>query len=198
MAERIPSTLLAPLGDLAKWLDATRTQAIVVGGVAVSLLGRPRFTKDIDALVILAEQEWEAALTAAPMYGLVARIEQPLEFARRTRVLLLRHVESDIDIDIILGALPFEQNAVEHGQTHDVEGVNVRLPRVEDLLIMKAVAHRPRDMQDIDNLLKLHPEANTEFVKQWVREFARATAMSDLADDFERLVARHRSDQDAE
>lgn len=193
MTERVPQTLLAPLADLAKWLEATRTQAVIVGGVAVSFLGRPRFTQDIDALAILSEQQWESALAAAPAYGIVPRIEEPLEFARRTRVLLLRHTGSAIDIDVILGGLSFEQNAVEHGRVHKVSGVSVRLPRVEDLLIMKAVAHRPQDLQDIEGLLDAHPEANVETVRQWVREFAAATAMSDLIDDFERLLTRRKS-----
>jgi hypothetical protein len=35
----------------------------------------------------------------------------------------------------------------------------VRLPRIEDLLIMKAVARRPKDLQVIEGLLAAHPEA---------------------------------------
>lgn len=192
MTERVPQTLLAPLADLGRWLEATRTQAVIVGGVAVSFLGRPRFTHDIDALAILSEQAWEGALAAAPAYGIVPRIEKPLEFARRTRVLLLRHTPSAIDIDVILGGLAFEQSAVEHGRVSKVSGVSVRLPRVEDLLIMKAIAHRPQDMQDIEGLLDAHPDANLDSVRKWVREFATATAMSDLIDDFERMLERRK------
>jgi len=193
MTDRIPETLLAPLRDLGRWLEAAGMQAVIVGGIAVSFLGRPRFTQDIDALAILAEQEWAGALAIAANYGIVPRIEKPLEFARRTRVLLLRHTPSKIDIDLILGGLPFEHTAVEHGRVQKVGGVSVRLPRVEDLLIMKAVAHRPQDMQDIEGLLDAHPGANVEDVRRWVREFATATAMFDLIDDFERLLERRKS-----
>lgn len=192
MTEPVPEPLLAPLSDLVKWIEATGTQAIIVGGVAVSLLGRPRFTRDIDALTILAEREWEAALAAAPAYGIVARIAEPLEFARRARVLLLRHTKSAIDIDVILGGLPFERSAVEHGRNYTIGGVSVRLPQIEDLLIMKAVAHRPQDMQDIEGLLDAHPDADVETVRRWVREFATATTMSDLVEDFEKVLARRK------
>lgn len=109
-------------------------------------------------------------------------------------VLLLRHTQSSIDVDVILGALPFEYSAVEQGSVHTIGGVSVRLPRVEDLLIMKAVAHRPQDIQDIEGLLDAHPEADVGFVRGWVREFAAATAMSNLIDDFERLLARRQPD----
>ena len=66
------------------------------------------------------------------------------------------------------------------------------LPRVEDLLIMKAVAHRPQDMQDVQTLLEANPTVDVESVRRWVREFGIATAMSDLIGDFDNIVARWR------
>jgi hypothetical protein len=190
MSERLPATLLQPLGDLGRWLEAIHAQAVIVGGVAVSFLGQPRYTQDIDALVILPETEWEPALAVAARFGIVPRIDKPVDFARRARVLLLRHEGSSVDIDVILGGLPFEQSAVDHGQVYDVGGVSIRLPRIEDLLIMKAVAHRPQDLQDIEGLLNAHPHADVNAVRRWVGEFATATTMPDILQDFDRLLAR--------
>lgn len=190
MAERLPTNLLKPLLDLGRWLDAIKAQAVVVGGVAASFLGRPRFTQDIDALAIISESEWSEAVDVAASHGIVPRIDDAVEFARRSRVLLLRHQESAIDIDVILGGLPFEEDAVLNGQRYVIGGVTIRLPKVEDLLIMKAVAHRPRDLQDIEGLLLAHPDLDLGSVRQWVREFAAVTAMSDLIDDFDKLLAR--------
>lgn len=194
MAESPAPGLLAPLADLGRWLDATHTPSAVVGGVAVSLLSRPRFTQDIDALVWLSERDWEPVLAAARNFGIVPRIEDALGFARRTRVLLLRHAASGVEIDLILGGLALEQQVVEGARIIDVGGVTVRLPRVEHLLIMKAIAHRPRDQQDVASLLDAHPDADIELVRRWVREFALATAASDLVEDFERAVSLRRKD----
>lgn len=190
MSDRLRPGLLAPLADLGKWLQDIPAEAIIVGGIAASFLGRPRFTQDIDALAILAEVEWERAIAMARDYGIVPRIEDALEFARRARVILLRHSASAIDIDLILGGLSFEHSAVANGARYDISGVSIRLPRVEDLLVMKAVAHRPQDMQDVDGLLDVHPEVDVEAVRRWVREFATATAMSVLLEDFDKAVAR--------
>jgi hypothetical protein len=187
VAERLPGDLLKPLADLRSWLDAVHAQAVVVGG-----LGRPRFTQDIDALAILAEGEWEAAVRVAGAHGIVPRIDDPVAFARRSRVLLLRHRDSAIDIDLILGGLPFEEKAVENGRTHSIGGIEIRLPRVEDLLIMKAVAHRPRDLQDIESLLDAHPGVDLAPVRQWVSDFAAATSMADLLEDFDKIIARRK------
>jgi len=193
VVDRVPATLLAALADLVKWLDDAKMPSMVIGGVAASVLGRPRLTQDVDALAILPEGDWANAVATAAHYGIHPRIENPLDFARRSRVLLMRHAESGIDIDVTFGGLSFEQTAIDNSAIHDIGGLRVRLPRVEDLLIMKAIARRPKDLQDIEGLLAAHPEADVATVRQSIREFATAMSMSDMLDDFDNLVARSKS-----
>ncbi len=102
----------------------------------------------------------------------------------------MRHAESGIDIDVTFGGLLFEQAAIDNSNIHDIGGLRVRLPRVEDLLIMKAVARRPKDLQDIAGLLAAHPDIDVAAVRRWVSEFATAMSMSDMLDDFDKLVER--------
>lgn len=197
MAERVPTSLLGALADLVKWLESAQISAMVIGGVASSFLGRPRMTQDVDALAILPENKWDAATEAARNFGIVPRIDQAVDFARRSRVLLLKHAQSDIAIDVILGGLPFEQEAVDRARAHRVGDITVRLPRVEDLIIMKVIAHRDKDMQDVEGLLDAHPEVNFDEIRQYVSEFAAATSMSELIEDFERLLQRRKPKQPA-
>jgi hypothetical protein len=44
--------LLAVLRDLMAWVKAGKVQGVVIGGLAASLLGRPRLTRDVDMLVL--------------------------------------------------------------------------------------------------------------------------------------------------
>ena len=193
MVDRVPATLLAALADLVKWLDDTKVPSMIIGGVAASVLGRPRLTQDVDALAILPEADWANAVSSAARHGILPRVENALDFAHRSRVLLMRHAESGIDIDVTFGRLSFEQTAIDNSEVHDIGGLRVRLPRVEDLLIMKAVARRPKDLLDIEGLLAAHPDADVSAVRQWVREFATAMSMSDMLDDFDKVVARSKS-----
>ena len=190
MSERVPASLLVALGDLVNWLDAARVPSMVIGGIAASILGRPRLTQDIDALALLAESDWARAIDVAAHHGIVPRIENPLDFARRSRVLLMTHEASGIDMDIAFSSLSFEQTAIEMSEVHDVGGLRVHLPRIEDLLVMKAVAGRPKDLQDIEGLLAAHPNAKIAVARQWIREFAIAMSMPDILDEFDKLVAR--------
>jgi hypothetical protein len=190
--EALPASLKSALADLTDWLNASQIPSMVIGGIAASILGRPRLTQDIDALVILPETEWQKAIEGAATFGIVPRISDALAFARRSRVLLMRHAQSAIDLDITFGALPFEESAVKESRLYDIGGIHVKLPRVEDLLVMKAVARRPKDLEDIRELLTAHPTAEIAAARRWVREFSIATALPDMLLEFDRLVEERR------
>lgn len=107
-------------------------------------------------------------------------------------MLLLRHVATSIDIDAIFGGLSFEQSSVDNAVLRQIGGLDIPLPRVEDLLIMKAVAHRPQDMPDVKTLLDANPNVDVEPVRRWVREFGIASAMSNLIEDFDNAITHWR------
>jgi len=184
--------LLAALSDLVDWFAAEKVSGVIIGGVAASILGRPRLTRDVDVLVLLQEARWPEFLACGEAQGFVPRRSDVLAFARETRVLLLRHQQSGIDVDLVFGSLPFEDQAVARATWIDFEGVMIPLPSPEDLIIMKAVAHRPRDLEDIEALLATQPDLNIRRVRSWVKEFAAALDRPDILADLENSLARHR------
>ena len=78
--------LLAALRDLMRWFEKSEVPGIVIGGVAASLLGRPRFTRDVDALVLLDPEQWKDFLEFGEQCGFAARRPDALRFASRTRL----------------------------------------------------------------------------------------------------------------
>jgi hypothetical protein len=58
MASDVLVPLLAALRDLVNWWERERVGGLIIGGVAASLLGRPRMTRDIDAVVLIADEDW--------------------------------------------------------------------------------------------------------------------------------------------
>jgi hypothetical protein len=91
--EGLPGSLRSALADLTNWLNAAQIPSMVIGGVAASILGRPRLTRDIGALAILQESDWQRAIDGAVRFGIFPRIADALEFAQRSRVLLMRHAQ---------------------------------------------------------------------------------------------------------
>lgn len=47
--------LINALRDLMNWFETEHISGMVIGGVAASLLGRPRITRDVDILIQLEE-----------------------------------------------------------------------------------------------------------------------------------------------
>lgn len=188
-----PSTLaplLEALRDLARWLQDKRIPGTIIGGVAASILGRPRFTRDIDAVVLLGEESWPEFLSSGSSFGFQPRRTDALEFARKTRVLWVRHEQSGIDVDVSFGSLPFEKELIARAVWMDVGGVRAPLPTVEDLIILKAVAHRSRDLVDIESLVEVNTRLDVARIVRWVKDFASALEMPELLSDLEALLNR--------
>lgn len=168
------------LSDLLKWLKDC--PVIIIGGVAVSLLGRPRHTQDIDAMVLLDNEKWEGLIKSAGRYGFTTRIKDALKFAQRNRVLLMRH-RNGLGIDISFGALPFEEECISRARKVKFADIRVPIPTPEDLIIMKAVSHRTQDLMDIKSVMDAHPKLDVARIGRWVSEFARVLEMPEIWDD---------------
>lgn len=175
--------LSEPLAAVQRLLERFDEQGMIIGGVAVSLLGKPRLTGDVDAVLVLPLEEVASVIKVANEEGLVPRITDAEAFAQRSRVLLLRHQESTIKVDISFGFLPFEEEAVEHSVIHQAGTLSIRIPTPEDLIILKAVAHRPKDLEDIKNVIASNPNLDRARIEYWVHGFATALDMPELWQD---------------
>jgi hypothetical protein len=123
-----------------------------IGGLALQHWGEPRLTLDVDA-TLLTGIGWEAGFIDALLARFPARVASPMAFALRNRVLLLRS-STGIPLDVALGALPFEAEAVRRSQLVPFGAqVSLRLCSAEDLIVMKAFADRDRDWLDIEGVL---------------------------------------------
>ena len=183
-------SLLGPLEALLNFLSSAGVRNLIIGGIAASLLGKPRFTADIDGLIFLPKGDVENFLKKAANYGLFPRIKRAAEFAQRSRVVLLKHKGSGVNIDLSLGSLPFEVEALGRGKVFKKGELKFRLPTPEDLIIMKAVAHRPIDMEDIRCILEVNPSLDFKRIKYWVKEFAKVLEMPEIFDDLKKLLPK--------
>jgi hypothetical protein len=188
--EKSGKRLGKPLAALMRWFSHESLRGAVIGGVAASLRGRPRFTKDIDAVVL--DVDTERLLQSAAAFGFLPRIADAIEFARSTHVLLLRYQPGNIDIDISLGVLPFEIEVFERSTWIDAGGVRLLVASAEDLVIMKAVARRARDIMDIENIIEVTVDLDVERIRYWVREFSSVLEMPEIHDDLEKMLKRRK------
>lgn len=176
------------LKDLLLWFKKSSGEFLIIGGIAVSLLTRPRTTQDIDVLSVLEESQWKAFLKKGRRFGFEARIPDVLSFAQENRVLLLRHTKSGVNIDISFGYLPFEKESIKQKTIHKVGHLQIPLPTPENLIIMKMVAHRPQDMIDVRTILQTYPKLDRKRIRGWVKEFAIALENPEILSDLKKMM----------
>jgi hypothetical protein len=145
------------LVEIARHLDALEVPYMVIGGMANALWGVPRATLDIDVTVWL-EPLPPSAACARLARGFVARPEDPAAFADQTRVLPLE-TRAGVRIDVVFGLLPFEHDAIERAVVRTIGGTPVRFASAEDLVLLKIISERPRDRDDVDQILRRQRDA---------------------------------------
>lgn len=165
-------------------------KGMIIGGMAVIALGYPRVTTDVDATVLVGPDI--ASFTARlKKRGIIPRVENAVDFAKKNHVLLMRHQETGIDIDISLAMLPFEEEAISNCQVVDFAGVKIAIPRVEDMIIYKMVAYRPEDLRDVEELLLRYIGIiNVERVKTIVTQFSEVLECPEIMSHLEALIKK--------
>ena len=180
---------LAPFKAIQELLERFDNRGVIIGGIASSLLGKARLTADLDVMMLLPTEDIPHLICESESVGLEARVDNADEFAHKNRILLLRHHDSATNVNIVLGNLPFEKEVVERSQLVSIEGINLRLPTAEDLIVMKAVAHRAKDMLDIQGLVDANPNLDKQRIEYWLRQFAEALELPEIWQDVEKLLS---------
>ncbi|MGH9845771.1 MAG: nucleotidyltransferase, partial [Blastocatellia bacterium] len=132
----------------------------------------------------------EALVPTGEAYGLTPRMTDAIEFTRTRRVLLLEHSPTGVAVDISCGALPFESEMMARARSLKIGTLEFKVAAPEDLIVMKAVAHRPKDIADIEAILNIQANLDFESIRFWVSQFAEALEMPEMMETLEKLLNR--------
>lgn len=105
-------TLEAALRALRRALSASKARWMVIGGVAVIAHGVQRMTTDLDAVIEGGAIELRQLLRQLQEAAIVPRIAAAVAFAEANLVLLVRHLPSEVDLDLSLAWTSFERDAL--------------------------------------------------------------------------------------
>jgi hypothetical protein len=160
-----------------------------IGGVAIQRWGIPRFTQDID-LTLLTGFGHEEKFIDDLLQELLPRNPDAREFALSHRVLLARTADG-VDVDIALGALPFEERTIERATGWQLrEGATLTTCSAEDLLVHKVFAGRDLDWGDVERVLtRQHEKLNLRQIREELKPLLSLKGAPEALDKLERVLA---------
>ncbi len=183
-------SLYVAAAELEAFLTERAWRYCFIGGIALQRWGQPRLTNDID-LTILTGFGNEAVYVDALLAQYGGRILDSREFGLEHRVLLLQTPEG-IPIDVALGGIAFEEQAISRATRYGfLPDISLLTCSAEDLIIFKVFAARPRDWADVETIL-----VRQQGCLDWDYIFEQLEPLCDLKgtpEDIDRLQGlRHR------
>jgi hypothetical protein len=154
--------------ELLQALSDAQVQYVLVGGLAVQLHGFLRSTFDIDLVLAMNDENLSRFIAVAQRYGMVPVIPVSIDSLRNASLIDQWHREkgmlafalrephiggSVVDV-LVRPDLPYDR-LVANAVAGELFGRNVWIASIDDLLLMKRIANRPKDQLDIAALEKI-------------------------------------------
>jgi len=182
------------LADAAGAFDRLGVRWFLFGAQAAIFYGHARSTADVDLTVELGGHSTEALVGALGAARIVPRVLFDAAFVAATRVLPLVHEPTGLGVDIVLAGPGPDESFLSRARTESFEGVVVKVVDPSDLLVMKILAARPKDIEDVRGLLRVAPKGlDLDDVRAQLRELEGLLDQSDLVaalDEAVRLAGR--------
>ena len=166
--------LLQDALEIQTFCDSQGWDSCIIGGLAIQRWSEARVTRDVDVTLLTGFGREELFIDAL-LQHFGARRPDAKTFALKNRVLLLLSRQGN-GIDVSLGALPFEQDAVRRATYFNFgPGLDLRTCSAEDLMVMKLFASRPLDIRDAEGIaIRNHEQLDWAYIEKQLAPLADA------------------------
>jgi predicted nucleotidyltransferase len=177
--------LTRTLREITSLFDQMGLTYAVMGGMAVRVYGIPRPTYDIDFTVAIDRGRLPDLYAAVAALGYtVPEAHQGGWVDQVAGLPLIRlrlYLEGrGVDVDLFLCESPFQNALLARRRLEQIDGLRVWFVSPEDLILLKLLAHRPRDMADIGDILFTQGQLDEAYLRQWAKELAVDAELEDV------------------
>jgi hypothetical protein len=167
-----------PITALARIFEAASIPWVLIGGHAVNVWLEPRFTADLDVTVQAAPLELRRLTDTLAQHGYVRErvfgADQPSgpDFVRFVSA------SGDVVLEVQAAKTAFQREVIRRAV---VGAQGERVATIEDLLVSKLIADRPKDQADLLGLAAL-PDVDWGYVEHWAAEWGVTDRLRRLRD----------------
>jgi len=140
--------------DMLRCLSEEGVRFLLVGAYAVAVYGHPRATKDIDIFVHAAPDNASRLMRALQRFGASLSDVSEADFASEGIIFQIGNSPRRIDIITRISGVDFER-AYANRSTVALEGIDLPIISLEDLIANKRASARAQDLADVEKLEKL-------------------------------------------
>jgi predicted nucleotidyltransferase len=144
---------------------------MVIGGQAVLVYGEPRLTKDIDITLGVGPEALNQIEGITETLGLKPLVKDAEAFVKETMVFPVGEEKSGIRVDFIFSFSEYERQAIARSRGVKFGRTEIKIATLEDVVIHKIVAGRPRDLEDVESILLKNPDYDIRYIEKWLGEF---------------------------
>ena len=187
------SPLSDPLTAPQAVFNRVESSWYIFGAQAAIVHGASRLTADVDITVLLDIERLTEFVSELEREGFAVRTPNIHSFANETRVVPVVHLTSGIPVDVVLGGPGLEEMFAERAQGKDVAGIVVPVATAEDIVAMKILAGREKDLSDAAVILQAQESSiDHGLIQSTLALLESALDRSDLAVALQRLRDRGR------
>jgi hypothetical protein len=181
--------LFQPMLDFIRLFEELQITYAIMGGIAVGAHGIPRPTHDLDFKIRIERHRLPELYGAAEKLG----YSVPDAFAagwvdlvnEMPLVRVRQWLEGNaIDIDLFLSESPFQESVLARRVPMEIDTGVAWLVSAEDLILLKLIASRPRDIADIFDILLAQGELDEEYLQRWAAELGVKDRLRDVKSQF--------------
>ena len=181
------------LAALGTCFDSLGVRWYLFGAQAAIFHGVARLTADVDVTVLPELHSTGGLASVMEANGFRLRVTATDDFVARTRVLPFVHSATRLPVDVVLAGPGIEEQFLDRAEFHVLEGVRVPIATVEDLVTMKILAGRPKDLDDAKGMLRARSEEiDLDHVRRMLQLLEEALSQSDLIPQLEQLIRREK------
>jgi hypothetical protein len=160
----------------------------VFGAQAVIMYGVPRLTADVDVTLALRPDAPERFVHDMEAAGFGLRVGDT-NFVRQSRVMPFVHERTGVPLDVVFAGSGLEDEILSRVALTDVGGTTVPVIDLSDLIITKVLAGRPKDLEDVRTLWRIHEtKVDAGRIRDVLGLLEQALGQSDLLPAFEAIV----------
>ena len=145
--------------DMLRSLAAENVRFILVGAYALAAHGYPRATMDIDIWVMSSPENADAVIRALSRFGAPLQNLTKEDLLKDGTIFQIGVAPRRIDIITAASGLQFEPT-YRNSIPLNIEGIEVRIPSIDDLILNKKATGRTRDLADAEALESLKNSEN--------------------------------------